>query len=69
MIDAIKVKIKKIRQKLAGSLKKKIPTKTVPTAPIPVQTAYAVPIGKDSDALTKSTILIVKQAKKPPYQR
>lgn len=27
------------------SLKKKIPIRNVPTAPIPVQTAYAVPIG------------------------
>ena len=34
----INVQMKKIRQKVAGSWKKKIPTSTVPTAPIPVQT-------------------------------
>jgi hypothetical protein len=39
MIEAIKVERKNILQKVAGSLKMKIPTKTVPTAPIPVQTA------------------------------
>lgn len=38
-IEAIKVEIKNTLQKSAGSLKIKIPTKTVPTAPIPVQTA------------------------------
>jgi hypothetical protein len=44
-MDAINVVIKNNRQKVAGSLKIKIPIKTVPTAPIPVQTAYQVPIG------------------------
>ena len=38
-IEAIKVKRKNSRQKLAGSLKNRIPTKTVPTAPMPVHTA------------------------------
>ena len=38
-IEIIKVLRKKIRQKLAGSLKINIPSNTVPTAPIPVQTA------------------------------
>ena len=38
-IEIIRVLRKKIRQKLAGSLKIKIPSNTVPTAPIPVQTA------------------------------
>ena len=45
-IDPISVIRKNILQKLAGSLKKKIPTIAVPAAPIPVQTAYAVPIGR-----------------------
>ncbi len=36
-----------------GSLKKKIPISTVPTAPIPVHTAYAVPIGIVCIALFK----------------
>lgn len=39
IIEAINVVTKKMRQKVAGSLKKKIPIKTLPTAPIPVQTA------------------------------
>ena len=39
MIDAISVKMKNILQNVAGSWKKNIPNKTVPTAPIPVQTA------------------------------
>ncbi len=37
--------MKNNRQNVAGSLKKIIPTMTVPTAPIPVHTGYAVPIG------------------------
>ncbi len=38
MIEAIKVVRKKIRQKVAGSRKMKMPTMTAPTAPMPVQT-------------------------------
>ena len=38
-MDKINVLIKNTRQKVAGSLKTMIPTKTLPTAPIPVQTA------------------------------
>ena len=38
-MDKINVLIKNTRQKVAGSLKTIIPTKTLPTAPIPVQTA------------------------------
>ncbi len=33
-----------MRHGVTGSLNKRIPAKTVPNAPIPVQTAYAVPI-------------------------
>lgn len=39
IIEAIRVVMKKILQKVTGSLNTKIPTNTVPTAPIPVQTA------------------------------
>ena len=67
-IEAINVVIKNNLQNVAGSLKTKIPTKTVPTAPIPVQTAYAVPIGIVSDALYSNNILILKQNKKPTNQ-
>lgn len=37
-MDATKVVIKNSLQNVAGSLKMKIPTRTVPTAPIPVHT-------------------------------
>lgn len=37
-IDIINVVMKNNRQNVAGSLKKNIPTKTAPTAPIPVHT-------------------------------
>jgi len=67
-IEAINVVIKNNLQNVAGSLKTKIPTKTVPTAPIPVQTAYAVPIGIVSDDLYSNSILILKQNKKPTNQ-
>ena len=39
IMEAMRVSRKKIRQKVAGSLKTKSPTRTVPAAPIPVQTA------------------------------
>ena len=39
IIDDISVNMKNKRQKVAGSWKKRMPTKTVPTAPIPVHTA------------------------------
>ena len=45
MIEPIRRVIKNTLQKKAGSLKIKIPTIAVPTAPIPVQTAYPVPNG------------------------
>lgn len=44
-IDNIKVVMKNNRQNVAGSLKNRMPTMTVPTAPIPVHTGYAVPMG------------------------
>jgi hypothetical protein len=39
IIDPIKVKRKNTRQRVAGSLKNRIPAIAVPAAPIPVQTA------------------------------
>lgn len=68
-IEPINVTRKKILKNVAGSLKTKIPTKTVPTAPMPVQTAYAVPIGKVCVALIKRLMLAVKAKRKPVYQR
>jgi len=39
--------MQRIRATVAGSLKKTMPKTAAPTAPIPVQTAYAVPSGRD----------------------
>lgn len=64
----INVHIKNIRQKSAGSLKKKIPTSAVPTAPMPVHTAYAVPMGNFWVAFMSNTILTVRHTRKAAYQ-
>ena len=67
-MEAINVNIKKILQKVAGSLNTKTPIIALPMAPIPVQTAYAVPIGNSLVAFTNKSMLMVKQIKNPPYQ-
>lgn len=67
MIEPINVVMKSIRKKVAGSLNTNIPTSTVPTAPIPVHTAYAVPIGNVCVAFTNSIILMASVTKKPTY--
>lgn len=54
-------------QKDAGSLNINIPTSTVPTAPIPVHTAYAVPKGKCCVALISKNMLMNKLKANPPY--
>ncbi len=41
---------------------------TVPTAPTPVHTAYAVPIGNVCVALYSKNMLILRQTKNPPIQ-
>ena len=73
MIELIKVVMKNIRQKSAGSLNTKIPTRTVPTAPIPVQTAYAVPIGIGlwpmEIALYIKYMLMKSESTKPLHQK
>jgi len=45
-----------------------MPTNTVPTAPTPVHTAYAVPMGNVCVALYNKNILAERQTKKPPIQ-
>ena len=57
MMDAISVVRKNSRQNVAGSLKMNMPTSTAPTAPIPVQAGYAVPIGSVWVALANNTAL------------
>ena len=64
-IEVIRVTIKNNLQKSAGSLKNIMPTIAVPTAPIPVHTAYAVPIGKVCVALYNNNMLSVRLIKKP----
>ena len=41
-----------------------IPTMTVPTAPIPPHTAYAVPIGIEREAYSSKAMLIATEARK-----
>ena len=65
----ISVEIKNNLQKLAGSLKNSIPTITVPTAPIPVHTGYAVPIGIVCADFANSVMLSVMQARTPMPHR
>src|SRR5699024_806638 len=66
-IEAINVPIKKSLQKLTGSLNMKMPISTVPTAPTPAKTAYAVPIGIVFEAIIKKSMLKVSEAANPPY--
>lgn len=69
MMEAIRVKRKNSLNKVAGSLKTKIPTSAVPTAPMPVHTAYAVPIGSDCVAFTSNTMLMQSATRKPMYHQ
>lgn len=64
-MEAISVMIKNSRQKSAGSSKNRIPIRVVPTAPIPVQTAYAVPMGRVWVALYSRYMLRVRLIKNP----
>jgi hypothetical protein len=66
-IESIRVVIKNNLQNSAGSSKTTIPTRTVPTAPTPVHTAYAVPIGNVCVALYKRNMLIERQIAKPSH--
>lgn len=68
MIDEISAKMKNKRQNVTGSWKTRIPTKTVPTAPIPVHTAYAVPIGRLCVAFANNPILITVNTRNPTIQ-
>ena len=61
----IRTEIKKTFQNPADSWKKKIPINTVPIAPIPVQTAYAVPIGIVCIALVSNQKLRMEKIKNP----
>jgi hypothetical protein len=54
-----------IRETDTGSLKISIPKIAVPAAPIPVQTAYAVPIGRTFSDQAKSEKLPVAKTKNP----
>lgn len=67
MIEPIKVVIKRILKNVAGSLNTKMPINAVPTAPMPVHTAYAVPMGNVWVAFTSKTMLMVSETRKPAY--
>lgn len=56
---------KKSRMGVAGSLKTNIPIKTVPTAPMPVQMAYAVPKGNVCTTLASKAMLSMVEARNP----
>ncbi len=66
-IEPMSVIMKNILQKLACSLNTNTPISAVPTAPIPVQTAYEVPMGKDWVAFTSNNILMDNEARNPKY--
>src|SRR5690606_33496054 len=68
-MDPMRVVIKTNRHNVAGSLKKIMPTSTVPTAPMPVHTAYAVPSGSVCVALTSKAMLAVRHTRKLPYHQ
>lgn len=68
-IEPIKVLRKNILKKVTGSLKTIIPKRTVPTAPIPVQTTYTVPIGRVCNTLIKSPILMTIEMANPKYHK
>ena len=63
MMDAISVERKNMRQKVAGSRKYRIPITVTPMAPIPVHTAYAVPIGSVCAALYNNDMDKARQNK------
>lgn len=50
---------------VVGSPRKAMPQSTVPTAPIPVQTAYAVPIGNDLVATPSNPTLMANATMVP----
>ena len=68
MIEAMSVVMKKSLRNVAGSWKNTIPRMTVPTAPIPVHTGYAVPIGRVCTAFARSTMLSVRHRMNPAPQ-
>lgn len=69
IIELIRVVRKNNLQKVAGSLKIKIPTSTIPTAPIPVHTAYEVPTGNVWAALYNKYMLTARQVINPKAQK
>lgn len=68
-IDAIKVVMKNILARDACSCKNMIPNSTVPTAPMPVHTGYAVPIGMVCTATDSSHMLAVRLTMNPAVHK
>lgn len=61
--------MKNRRQKVAGSLKKRIPIMTAPTAPMPVHTGYTVPMGIVFAARAIRYILKAREARNPVHHQ
>lgn len=61
--------MKNIRQNVAGSLKKRMPIITAPTAPIPVHTGYTVPIGMVLAARAIRNMLNESEARNPAHHQ
>ncbi len=57
--------MKRRRALVAGSSNMMIPSEAVPTAPIPVQTAYTVPIGRSWTTFASNTILMMSATTVP----
>ncbi len=68
-MEIINVLMKKILQNEAGSFKKKMPSSTVQTAPMPVQIGYAVPIGSVCTALANNIMLSASDTINPASHR
>ena len=66
MMEMMRVVMKNRRQKVAGSWKKRMPMSTVPTAPMPVHTGYAMLMGRVWVAFANSHMLAMVNSRKPP---
>ena len=66
--DMMRVVMKNSLQNVAGSLNTTMPSITVPTAPIPVHTGYAVPIGIVCVTFANRVILSIVKMRKPLIQ-
>ena len=69
MTDIISIEMKNILPNVAGSWKNRIPTMTVPTAPMPVHTGYAVLMGSARVAFARRNMLKANDRRKPAVHK